>query len=130
MNKFIKITGSVIIASQLTACASIVSGSHQSISVKTAPVQGAQCNLKNDKGSWNIPKTPGRVVVHKSGEHLTVTCDKKGYKKARSEIKPVRNKASYGNVLLGGVVGASIDNKNGSAFQYAESIDMVLMPNK
>lgn len=129
MRKLVVI-GSVIIASQLTGCASVVSGAHQKISVVTTPVEGAQCSLDNDKGKWNISKTPDSVLVHKSGKNLVIMCEKKGYNKARSEVKPELNKAVYGNILVGGAIGGAIDRSNGSAYQYPVSVKVTLVAKK
>jgi hypothetical protein len=54
----------IAIAPLFTACAHIVSGQNQSLSVETVqagkPLSGASCKLDNDndKGSWSV-NTPG-----------------------------------------------------------------------
>lgn len=128
MRKFIGISSSVLIAIQLTSCASVLSGVHQNISIATLPVQGAQCSLENNKGKWNIPKTPGHAVIHKSSKNLMIICEKTGYNKAISEIKPEINKVAYGNIFVGGIIGGAIDNNNGAAFQYPMSVNIKLVP--
>ena len=41
---------------------------------------GAQCELKNNKGTWSVV-TPGEVIVKRSKQPLKITCVKDGYKK-------------------------------------------------
>lgn len=106
----------------LTSCASIVSGRYQKIAVNTHPVQGAQCTLQNNKGSWFIQQTPAIIQVHRSFENLTVDCERKGYGKGQSIIRSSTKALAFGNVILGGAVGAGVDIANGSAYDYPKAI--------
>ena len=108
----------------LTGCASIVSGSKQTISIETAAVKNAECSLENDKGKWFINQTPGSVVVHRSYKNLEVNCEKKGYKKSISSVKSRTIPLAFGNVIfgLGGAVGAGVDIANGAAYEYPTNI--------
>lgn len=108
----------------ITGCASIVNGQHQPISVRTTPVQGAMCALKNDKGTWYVRSTPGSVVVHRSYKELNVACEKKGYQMATKKVKSVTKPMAFGNVVFGGVIGAGVDMANGSAYDYPTDIQV------
>lgn len=101
----------------LQACASMTSGSQQSLSVTTEPVTGATCQLNNDAGSWFIPSTPGSVTVHREASDLTVVC-KKGALSGTARVVSFTKGVAYGNILAGGLIGAAIDRSNGSAFDY------------
>ena len=48
-------------------------------------VEGADCTLSNDKGSWST-RTPGKVRVARSMEPLEFDCTKAGYKRARLKV--------------------------------------------
>lgn len=109
----------------LTSCASIVNGTHQTVSVSTHPIKEAQCALKNDKGNWSV-KTPASVVVHRSFKDLEVTCQKQGYAKSEIKVKSKMKAAYLGNVLLGGAIGAGIDTINGAAYAYPEKMSVAL----
>src|SRR5450830_1008349 len=85
-----------VLGMQLVGCASVSNGTTQAIRVETlatngTPVEGAQCSLTNDSGSFNVT-TPGSM---------------------------------FGNILLGGGVGAIVDHSNGSAYNYPEWIRLV-----
>jgi len=121
MKKIIICTALLACAS-LTGCASIVNGTSQPVSVNTAPIQGAKCCLKNNKGVWYINKTPGSVVVHRSYGDLTVTCSKKGYKTSSVKVKSHTKGMAFGNAVFGGVVGAGVDVADGAAYDYPSNV--------
>ncbi len=110
-------------AISLTGCVSFIANPEQNIAVTTLPVQGAQCSLENNKGKWFISKTPGSVMVRKSDRNLIIICEKNGYAKTVSEIKPETNNTLYGKNLPS----MAIDN-NGLAFRYPMSVRILLTP--
>lgn len=108
----------------LTACASIVSGAQQSLSVTTSP-SNAQCSLTSDKGTWFINNTPGTVTVHRALADMTVSCKKdelQGSNIAKSSIQPIE----FGNILTGGIIGLAIDAMTGAGYDYPNPIDVNL----
>ena len=108
----------------LTACASIVNGTNQSVSVNTTPAQGATCSLTNDKGQWYVNNTPGSVTVHRSYKDLTVNCEKKGYPKSVKNVASKTKAMAFGNVVFGGIIGAGVDVVDGSAYDYPTDIQV------
>lgn len=101
----------------MSGCASIVSGSQQSISVETSPETGAACQLKNDKGDWFVPATPGSVTVHRSYKDMHIDCKKN--KKTGSKVVKSSTKAMvFGNAIIGGAIGAAVDVGTGAAYDY------------
>jgi hypothetical protein len=121
MNKLI-LNVCILISGLLTGCASIVSGHHQSVSVTTAPVQGANCTLENNKGTWYVPSTPGSVTINRSYENLNVECKKKGYAKARKSVSSSTKAMAFGNVIFGGPIGGAVDVASGAAYDYPQEI--------
>jgi len=110
-----------------TGCASIVSGQNQSVSVKTnnngADVAGANCELKNDKGTW-FTSTPGSVTVRRSFNDLAVTCKVEGLDAGVANVKSSTKAMAFGNILFGGVIGAGVDMSTGAAYDYPEIINV------
>ncbi len=107
----------------LGACASIVTGSEQSLSVTTVDVNGANCKLSNSKGTWYIPSTPGSVTVHRAYGPLSVECHKgelNGLAQADSKTKGMM----AGNILFGGGIGAAVDAGTGAGYDYPEIINV------
>ena len=116
-------------ATQIVGCASIVSGSNQSISVETrstaGPVIGATCKLTNNKGTWFVT-TPGSATVHRSYEDLGVRCDKDSHDPAVSLVKSSTKGMAFGNILFGGFIGAGVDMSTGAAYDYPPLITVVM----
>ena len=109
----------------LTNCASITTGTNQSLSVETGSVEGAKCTLTNNKGTWYIESTPGTVTVHRSFGDLKVTCSKDD----KTKTIKVESKAkgmTFGNIIAGGVIGAAVDAVNGSGYDYPSLIRVPL----
>lgn len=115
---------SIIVAStMLVGCASITTGTTQSVSVKTGAIKDATCTLENNKGKWYVNRTPGTVKVNRSFNDLSIACEKKGvsgHKSVASNTKPI----AFGNILFGGVVGAGVDMADGAAYAYPTDIDV------
>lgn len=100
----------------LSACASIVTGTTQSVSIETSQ-NSAQCELKNDKGKWHVSDTPASVVVQRSYDDLIVTCHKSGLSGSAS-FKSTTKAMAIGNIVFGGAIGAGVDTATGAAFDY------------
>jgi hypothetical protein len=116
------ITSFGVSISLLGGCASITSGTKQSVSVITPPTSGAMCSLSNNKGSWYINQTPGSVTVHQSYKDLNVICNKKGYRSANQKVKSKTKAMAFGNAIFGGVIGAGVDAASGAAYKYPSVI--------
>ncbi len=113
----------------LTGCASIVSGDNQPISIVTIhegeSVSGASCTIKNDEGTWFV-ESPGSTTVSRSGETLTVVCEKDGYESGIATVESTTKPMAFGNIIFGGIVGAAVDAGTGAAFDYPASIQVIM----
>lgn len=115
---------------QLTGCASIVSGSNQSVSVETKTatgqsVAGAACKLTNNKGAWFVT-TPGSTIVNRSYEDLSVRCEKETHDPGLASAKSTTKAMAFGNILFGGVIGAGVDVSTGAAYDYPTLITVIM----
>ena len=121
-----KINSSSLILVCLVAggCASITQSDSQSVAISASyldkPVD-ADCKLTNDRGAWDA-KAPAMVIVRKSGEDLNVTCKKEGMPDGL--IKAVSRAAGsmFGNILIGGGIGAMIDHSSGKGYNYPDQL--------
>jgi len=114
----------------LSGCASVTGSPNQSVSVETreqagAAVAGASCELSNDEGKWFVT-TPGSVSIHRSNKDLQVLCKKEGMASGRAAVVSDTKGSMFGNILLGGGVGAIIDHNNGSAYEYPTVIEIIM----
>lgn len=112
-----------------TGCASIVGGQNQSVSISTdaqgMQVSGASCSLENDKGTW-FAETPGSVTVRRSYNPLKVTCKHQDYVDGQSSVPSSTKGLAFGNILVGGVIGAGVDIATGAAYDYPPLITVAL----
>lgn len=102
-------------------CASIVSGQSQVVSVTTPFCPEAECTLKNDEGSYYV-KTPGTVTIDRDYDDLMVGCKKEEHPPANITVSSSTKGMAFGNILLGGVIGAGVDMGTGAAYDYPSEI--------
>lgn len=131
MIAFKKITVISSIALLATGCSTISgSGTSQSISIQTfaadgQDVEGAKCDMTNDEGTWFLT-TPGSTMVHRSNKDLQVICKKTGVDVGSANVVSRTKGNMFGNLILGGGVGAIIDHNNGSAYEYPALIKIFM----
>ncbi|HUK58452.1 MAG TPA: hypothetical protein VLV50_04415 [Stellaceae bacterium] len=113
----------------LGACASITGSSSQPVSIttadKTGPIQGANCNLTNSKGTWYV-QTPGSVTIHKAFGDLAIDC-KKDQEAGSAVFSSSADAGTYGNIVFGGLVGFAIDAGGGAGFSYPQMMNIMLV---
>jgi hypothetical protein len=113
----------------LTGCATVTGERSQQIRVETFDTQGAQitgakCKLVNDYGEQNTDES-GQATVHRSNKDILVECNKAGYPAANAVGISRANAGIYGNIIIGGGIGALIDLSNGSAYTYPKWLSLV-----
>ncbi len=120
----------VIILSFVAAgCATIVTGTSQSVTVDVLNAPGAKCKGIDKKGRvyfWY--NTPAFATVHKGDGPITLTCEKSGFKKTVHSFDETLVGATLANIILGGGIGILIDAVSGAAQQYASYIQLVMEP--
>ena len=117
---------SLLLAALLPACATIVNGSSQTVTVTTTP-PAATCTLdRMGTRLGAIAQTPGSVRLDKSKNDLTVACSKPGYQTATVTHSPSFGGATFGNILAGGVIGVVVDAASGANYEYPGDIRLSL----
>ncbi len=110
-----------------SGCAAITTGTTQPLTVTTKQsgtnVVGATCELTNGKGTYYVT-TPGTVTVSRSFSDMVVVCKKEPLPDANMTVKSSVKGMAFGNILLGGVVGAIVDTSTGAAYDYPSSFDL------
>jgi hypothetical protein len=107
----------------LSACATVSGSSpYQSISVRTfaadgSEITGVKCDMTNDEGTW-FAQTPGSANIHRSNKDLQVICRKTGVDVGTANVVSRTKGNMWGNIILGGGVGAVVDHNNGTAYEY------------
>ncbi|WP_174978377.1 hypothetical protein [Bordetella trematum] len=119
-----------VLALVLSGCASITGEKTQLVRVDVLDEQGAavgdaKCELKNDKGEYQI-ESGKHAMVNKSGENLSISCKSAQRTDEASGTAISRAGAGmFGNILFGGGIGAIIDHNRGTAYNYPEWVQVV-----
>ena len=114
----------------LSACATIVNGGSQTVTLSTTP-PGAACTVDRMGARVGaVAQTPGSLRVEKSKNNLMVTCSKPGFQTATVTKPPSFGRETFGNIVAGGVIGAVVDAASGANYRYPGDIrlDMVAEP--
>lgn len=114
----------------LNGCATLTGSPEQQVMVETKtssgkPITGVKCKVSNERGTWFVT-TPGSVKVHKSAGNLRVISQKP----SPFGVISIPSKANAGMIanaiLPGGFIGAAIDHKKGTAYDYPSHATLVL----
>lgn len=117
------------VALMSSGCATITTDAGQSVRVETftdqgEEIKGAQCRLQNDNGTFYVT-TPGAVTVRKSSQDLHVKCSAAGQPDAQAAATSRVGAGMFGNIVLGGGIGALIDHGKGTAYNYPTWLQLV-----
>jgi hypothetical protein len=66
-------------------------------------------------------------MVSRSNDDLIVTCRKDGYENGRAGVVSNTKGSMFGNILLGGGIGAIVDHNTGSAYEYPNFLQVVMV---
>ena len=103
----------------LTGCASVVNDVTHPVRVETKTeagviVSGAECTLSNERAALTI-KSGEIANVRRSNTDLKIDCKHPTNPDASATATSRVNGGMFGNILLGGGVGAIIDHNRGTA---------------
>jgi hypothetical protein len=112
-----------------TGCATVMNEATQSIKVQTLTAQGetvagADCKMTNDRESVSV-KSGGTVEVRRSASDLDIVCSHPDNPDASARAISRANSGMFGNIIIGGAVGAIIDHNKGTAYTYPTWIQLV-----
>lgn len=113
----------------LSGCATLVTGTSQSILIDVINAKGASCTGIDKRGRrYNWPNTPSATTVHKGDGPIVLTCEKKGFKKTTHLFDETLVGATLGNIILGGGIGILIDAASGAAQEYPSKVSVIMEP--
>ena len=114
----------LVVASSLAfaGCASVINDVTHPMKVETkAPsgdlLAGADCKLTNDYGVFQV-KSGETVQVRRSSKDLEILCKDSANPDAVAKAISRANGGMFGNIILGGGIGAIIDHNKGTAYTY------------
>jgi hypothetical protein len=117
------------IAFTFTGCASITNDSAHPIKIETKTsvgdvVVGADCKLTNDYGSISM-KSGETAQIRRSSKDLDIVCKHPTNPDATARAISRANAGMWGNVIIGGGIGAIIDHNKGTAYTYPTWMQLV-----
>lgn len=119
----------VLVCLAFTGCASVVNDSTHPMKVETKTeagqiVTGADCKLTNDYGSVSV-KSGDTAQVRRSSKDLDIVCRHPDDPDATARAISRANAGMFGNIILGGGIGAIIDHNKGTAYTYPTWVQLV-----
>ena len=113
----------------LSGCASVVNDVTHPMKVETktdagVKVVGADCILTNDRASTTI-KSGDIANVRRSNTDLDIVCKHPTNPEATARATSRANGGMFGNIILGGGIGAIIDHNRGTAYTYPTWIELI-----
>jgi hypothetical protein len=109
-------------------CATITTGSAQNVNVMTEP-EGAACIFRREGAVIGIVNpTPGSLSVTKSHVAIEVDCRKEGFLDAVGTIGRQFQPMTFGNIILGGLIGVIVDAASGATAQYDPTVSIRMTP--
>jgi hypothetical protein len=118
----------------LPACATLVDGPTQEMTFQSNP-EGVTVTVTKrvlDYDKWIdrdrvLGKTPLTLQMDRE-EGQRVIFAKEGYKPVEMKLATETNGTFWGNIVIGGLIGSSIDLMSGAVYQYSQSQFFVSLP--
>lgn len=112
----------------LTACGTIVEGTHQDIAISSTP-DGAHCDaIRKGQKLGSVDSTPGKMTVRKTKDDILLKCTKVGYQESSQYLHSGMAAGTFGNIIAGGLIGWGVDSATGADNKYPESVNVQLIP--
>jgi hypothetical protein len=112
-----------------TGCATVMNDSTHPIKVETKTpggdlVAGAECKLSNDYGTATV-KSGETTNVRRSSMDLDIVCKDPKHPDATARAISRANSGMWGNLIIGGGIGAIIDHNKGTAYTYPTWVQLI-----
>ena len=112
-----------------SGCASVVNDVTHPIKVETKTeagemIAGAECILSNERASQAI-KSGETANVRRSNTDLKIECKHPSKPDAIATATSRANGGMFGNIILGGGIGAIIDHNRGTAYTYPTWLQLI-----
>jgi hypothetical protein len=96
-------------------CASVAHGRYQQVPVNSSP-SGANVSVDCGKGTQAAGQTPVTVNLKRNAEPCTLAVSKDGYEDAKVAFAKSISGWTWGNLVIGGIIGWIIDGADGAIY--------------
>lgn len=123
MTARLKLILAIPVLALISGCASVLTGDSQSITIDVTckgQSYSAICKASNSRGTWRFD-TPQSKNILRDSSPLDVVCESIIGSYGLRQY-PMLNPVSAGNILIGGLVGATIDASNKTIWAYPYTI--------
>lgn len=120
MSRVVKLAAVVGVLLAVSSCATIFSGSDQTVTVETEPVE-AMVVIEADTGVEFFNGTAPVTVDLPRGNEYVVTVNLEGYQEQSVPITQSFNTWVIGNIVCGGIPGGVVDFLTGAAWNLEPS---------
>lgn len=112
-----------------TGCASVMNETTHPIKIETKTdtgqlVTGAECKLTNDRGSVDV-KSGDTTLIRRSSTDVDIVCNHPENRVASARAISRANAGMFGNIIIGGGIGAIIDHNQGTAYTYPTWVQLI-----
>ena len=112
-----------------TGCASVMNDTTHSMKVETKTeagqlITGAECKLSNDRGSFSV-RSGDTTQIRRSNTDVDIVCNHPENRMASGRAISRANAGLFGNIIIGGGIGAIIDHNKGTAYTYPTWVQLV-----
>jgi hypothetical protein len=124
-----KTLSALCLALSCVGCASVMNDSTHPMKIETktatgAVVAGAECKVANDYGTVTM-KSGDTMQVRRSSKDLDIVCQHPSNPDATARAVSRANGGMFGNILLGGGIGAIVDHNKGTAYTYPTWVQLI-----
>lgn len=112
----------------LSGCVDFNGARNQTIVLETPLVEGAECDLTDNRGKkWYVAETPEVLTITKGHGPIVIDCTKKGYKRTITQVEEFYPKPDYQHVATSAMVGMR-DLTSNIGKQYPSRIVIMMEP--
>lgn len=120
MKKFLSLCA---VAALLSSCGTIINGKNQDIGVSSNPA-GATVTVDGR----NMGETPCNLQLNRGNSH-SIVLSKEGYQSASATLSKSVSGWTWGNLLIGGIVGVVVDSVSGGMYKLEpKNVHVTLLP--
>ena len=123
--KAISIIGIVLIAVIIASCATIITGTTDTVNIKSEP-EGAIVVFESTDGIYKEQKKTPAIFTIPSDKTYTLSIKINGYKTKNIVLERKISGWVLGNILVGGIIGIAVDFISGGAYIHEKAVNVKL----